>query len=432
MIKVNILEMMRMNAYWVGVSFMWNSLHPIVLPAVLVNLVPASQKNTYLGLLTFAGLIIAMLVQPIAGTLSDRWASRWGRRRPFIVFGTLFDMVFLGLLAWSGGFIWLIIGYIGLQFTSNIAHGPMQGLMPDRVPARQIGAASGIKNLMDMGGLIVASLLAGRLLDPQARYPFTILVVVMGVLLLTMLVTVIGTPETPTRRMPGERKLNPLADLASIDFKAHKSFWWLLLSRLAFLTGIYGIQSFFQYYLRDVLQSPNPAQQTGDLMAVIALSLVALALAGGWLCDRFGAKRVLTAASALGILGSLLLLLAHNSLTLILFGCVLGAGLGLFVTANWALAARLAPPAEVGKFLGLTNLATAGAGAIGRLEGPMIDLLNNAQPGAHLGYYSLFVLGAVGALVSMLLLAKVREPELVLDLEPDGNLPALVEESIIS
>ena len=132
--SISIRQMLVLNAYWVGLSFMWNSLHPIILPAVLLNFVPDDRKNTYLGLLTFAGLFIAMLIQPLSGALSDSWASRFGRRRPLIVIGTLFDFVFLVLLAYGGGLLWLFIGYIGLQFSSNIAHGPLQGLLPDRVP----------------------------------------------------------------------------------------------------------------------------------------------------------------------------------------------------------------------------------------------------------------------------------------------------------
>ena len=131
--KRKLPELLLLNAYWVGLSFKWNALHPIILPAVLLNFVPDARKNTWLGLLTFAGLLLAMVIQPVAGAVSDGWASRWGRRRPLIVLGTLFDFVFLALLAWAGGLTWLIVGYIGLQFSSNIAQGPAQGLLPDRV-----------------------------------------------------------------------------------------------------------------------------------------------------------------------------------------------------------------------------------------------------------------------------------------------------------
>lgn len=143
--KLTLPQLLILNAYWVGISFMWNSLHPIILPAVLLNFVPDAQKNTWLGILTFAGLVIAMVIQPLAGALSDNWHSRWGRRRPLIVIGTIFDFAFLAILGAAGGLTWLFIGYIGLQFSSNLAHGPLQGLLPDRVPASQLGKASSLK-----------------------------------------------------------------------------------------------------------------------------------------------------------------------------------------------------------------------------------------------------------------------------------------------
>ena len=38
--KLKLPEMLALNAYWVGLSFKWNALHPIILPAVLLNFVP--------------------------------------------------------------------------------------------------------------------------------------------------------------------------------------------------------------------------------------------------------------------------------------------------------------------------------------------------------------------------------------------------------
>ena len=98
------------------------------------------------------------------------------------------------------------------------------------------------------------------------------------------------------------------------------------------------------------------------------------------------------------------MLWARTPLTLLAYGSVAGAGTGLFITANWALANQLAPAAQAGKFLGLTNLATAGAGAISRLFGPLVDVLNNANPGLYWGYTLLFLLGVVCMLVSASLL----------------------------
>ncbi|MDL1909743.1 SLC45 family MFS transporter [Chloroflexi bacterium CFX6] len=408
--KLSLPRLLVLNAYWVGLSFMWNALHPIILPAVLLDYVPDEKKNTYLGLLTFVGLLIAMIVQPLSGALSDGWKSRYGRRRPLIALGTLFDFLFLSILAWAGGLTWLFVGYIGLQLSSNIAHGPLQGLLPDSVPKDQLGVASSFKTFMDMLSLIAASLLAGRLLDSASRDPTSIMLVVIGLLAVSAAITIFGVRESPSltgRGMPeGQGEGNFLSQF-KINFRENASYWWLIAERALFLLGIYGVQAFAQYYLQDVIRVPDPPKQTGDLLAVLTGALVLLVLIGGWLTDKYGAKRILTIATYVSAVGILLMLLATDMRGLMIFGGVLGAGIGLFLTSNWALANSLAPEAEAGKYLGLTNLATAGSGALARLEGPALDWLNALSPGAWIGYKGLFIFGALCMVASLFLLKKI-------------------------
>lgn len=406
---LSILRILALNAYWFGLSFMWNGLHVLILPAVLLHFVPEAQKNTYLGVLTFFGLIIAMVVQPVSGDLSDRWASRWGRRRPLISLGTLGDFVFLAILGWSGGLGWIALGYLGLQFTSNIAHGPAQGLLPDQVPDQQMGLASGMKNLIDMSGLVVSSLLLGNLFQAETRHPVGVLGLIAGVLALGAWITIFGIREADSRAASQPTRRSLWWNTILNDARQHPEFFRLIAARLFYLIGIYGVQTFAQYYVRDVLAVENAVQLTGNLLAVITLTILVFVLTGGWLGDRIGNKRISFIASGIGCLGFLLLLLVRTPTNLLIFGSVLGVGIGLFLTSNWALANKLAPSGEEGKFLGLTNLATAGAAAIGRLEGPMIDILNGLRPGAWWGYFGIFILGAMCVLISAYLLRRVPE-----------------------
>jgi len=325
------------------------------------------------------------------------------------------------VLGWAGGLFWIFVGYIGLQFSSNLGQGSAQGLLPDRVAAHKLGAASGLKTLMDMTALIIASLAAGHLFDSQGRDARLIVLVLIGVVLASVAVTVLGTPEEPTERAA----VAPHPDSAGwwlrfcaqlqawsvrdyfAGLRANPSYWWLIAQRGVFLLGIYGLQAFAQYYLRDVLGVANPVKTTGDLLAALTAALIVLALAGGWLADRFGAKRILYAASLLSSAGFILLWLARTPTMLVLYGSLLGAGIGLFLTSSWALANKLAPAGESGKYLGLTNLATAGSGALARLEGPLIDTLNAAHPGLWLGYMGMFAFGALCTLLSAFLLKRV-------------------------
>jgi MFS family permease len=267
-----------------------------------------------------------------------------------------------------------------------------------------------MKNLFDMGGLVVASLLMGNLLDPDAPDSLVPLIVVASVLLVSAAVTILGTREEPTS------DVDLTKDVHSHDLKQKVKlrstpYGWLIASRFLFLLGIYDIQVFAQYYIRDVIPTDNPIKLTGDLLASITLALIACAIAGGWIGDRIGHKKVQYVASGIGGVGCLLLLFARDATSLLVYGGITGIGIGLFITANWALLSQMAPMAEAGVYLGLTNLATAGSGAIGRLMGPVIDWLNNTNPGSYHGYTAMFIFGALCTGLSAILLVKVKGRE---------------------
>jgi Na+/melibiose symporter-like transporter len=409
-------DYVAINVYWFGLAFMWNSLHPIVLPALLLRLVPESLKNTYLGGLTFTGLILAMVIQPLAGALSDRSRSRWGQRRPWILASTLLDLLFLTGMAMASGFWGLLVAYLLLQIGSNAGHGPAQGLIPDLVPEERRGLASGIKNLFDMGGLVVASLVAGRLMGDEN--PTLAFALIGGVLLASSLFTVLTTRErtltghddpSDGAHSPVEPSRQNLRGLLSVDFRRYPDYTRLIISRFLILLGIYAVQSFAQYYIRDVLGMSNPAEVTGNLLATIGLALTLLVFPAGFLSDKFSRKWLNLFSGALAALGIFLLLFVRNVSSLYVVGGIIGMATGIFVSVNWALATDLIPQEQAGKYLGLSNLATAGSGATSRLAGPLIDGLNALRPGMYLGYPALFLLASASTLVGTLLLLRIRK-----------------------
>jgi Na+/melibiose symporter-like transporter len=406
-------DYVTMNIYWFGLAFMWNGLHPIVLPALLLRFAPEALKNTYLGGMTFAGLILAMAIQPLSGALSDRTRSRWGRRRPWILAGTLASLVFLIGMALTANLWSLLVTYLLLQIASNTAHGPAQGLIPDLVPSGRRGLASGIKNLFDMGGLVVTSLVAGQLMGDEN--PMLAFAIMGGVLAISALITLLATSETSAADAGKSAAGYGLRDLLRVNLRRYPDYAWLIVSRFFILLGIYAVQVFAQYYIRDRLGMDDPAAVTGNLMATIGIALTLLVLPAGLLSDRFGRRRLNLFSGALAALGIFLLILVRDVSTLYIFGGIIGMATGIFLSVNWALATDLIPTEEAGKYLGLSNLATAGAGASSRLAGPLIDGLNAFRPGAYLGYPALFILASASTLFGTLLLLKAkssRETEL--------------------
>jgi MFS family permease len=317
----------------------------------------------------------------------------------------------------------LALAYILLQLASNAAHGPAQGLIPDLVPATRRGLASGIKNLFDMAGLVVTSLIAGQLMA-SGRPSFALLIVAI-VLLVSTLVTVLATPESgaPSTEESPPRSSGTLRKALT----AYPAYTRLLFSRFLILMGIYTVQSFTQYYVRDWLGVPAPAAVTGNLMAAIGVALTLLVFPAGWLSDRVGRWPLNIGAGIAASVGLFLLVTVRDVTMLYVVGALIGMATGVFLSVNWALATDLIPQDEGGKYLGLSNLATAGAGAASRLGGPLIDGLNALLPGRFLGYPITFAVAAIVTLAGALLLAGLRRRVRAGTL-PDGAIENLATE----
>jgi MFS family permease len=143
------------------------------------------------------------------------------------------------------------------------------------------------------------------------------------------------------------------------------------------------------------------------LLGVVAIFLIATALGGGYLGDRIGRRR-LVAVSGLIAAGGTFVLLVSPSLPLALVGgSIIGIGTGTFMATSWALGTDLVPPKEAGRYLGISNLAGAGAGIVGAgIGGPMADHINSLRPG--LGYLVIFAVYGGLFLLSVAALSRVQ------------------------
>jgi MFS family permease len=474
-----------LNIYWLGLNVSSGVITPVLLPYLVAIFAPAELKNTYLATIRVVSLGVAMAMQPIAGMLSDRSTCRWGRRRPFIVAGTALDLLFLAMIGSSplllgsridpvfrttfgvsAAYAALLLGVVLLQLSSNLAHGAVQGLIPDLVPSDQRGRSSGIKAVMEMLPVFFV-ILVGPLVD-AGRIWLTV-GIVMITLTLAAAITATFVHEKPLLRpaagplggrilrlvalaalfvlvtqgavwgvKAGGRLLDghgvgPAAQIAAVgsigllamagsvfvgvyagatiaigrQARDRKPFIWWVINRLLFLAALSSVQGFAQYFISDVLRIPRPATFTTVLLGVVGLFLLPSALGGGWLADRIGPRPLVAGAGLVAGGGTLLLLFSGGIPVTLVAASLIGLGAGTFMATNWALGTDLVPAREAGRYLGISNLAGAGAGIVGAgIGGPMADFFNAARPG--LGYLVIFALYGALFLLSSLALTQVR------------------------
>ena len=201
-------DLLTINAFWLGANIGSGILTPVLVPFLVALFMPAELKNSYLATVRVIGLAVAMLVQPLAGLLSDRSTSRFGRRRPFIAAGALFNIVFLLIIGASPSFLGpanagagkaylvLIAGMALLQASANVAQGALQGLIPDNVPESQRGQASGVKSVFELLPIFVV-ILIGPLVD--AGRIWLVVGIMMAAYACTAAINVFGVSGGPAR-----------------------------------------------------------------------------------------------------------------------------------------------------------------------------------------------------------------------------------------
>ncbi len=405
------IDYIKVTIYGLGLSALWGGLHSIILPIRLLDFVSVSDKNTYLGFLTFSGLVLAMAVQPVAGAISDRPTFRWGLRRPYILVGSLFILALLPGISLADSYTVIFIVYCLLQLSSNVAQGAYQALIPDLVPQGKRGLASGVKSGLEAIGGIGLVRVVGHFMDyyfasRQGHWLWLSLGSLALLLAGVMLVTIFSVKEkTPVRN--ARLALLPVIwrsfKLGGKSLSGFKSF---LISRLLVLMAFTTLQTFALYYLQDVLGVANPAAATANLVIVIGVCMVGIVYPAGRLSDAIGRKPIVIGSVLLGA-GAVLLLMFIKSYGLVLIvGGLIGLSSGAFMSTNWALAVDLAPKKEGARYLGLANLATAGGSAFARLIGPLIDFLNHMHN--NRGYLVMLLACFIYFISAAIILARTR------------------------
>lgn len=404
--------LLRLAVYWLGIAALWAGLSSILAGRLQYEgLVPAGSEGTALFRMMALGGVLALVIQPAVGAISDHTMSRFGRRKPYIVAGSLADVVFLVGIATSNTVLAIAGFVLALQVSSNVAQGPYQGYVPDLVPAHQVGLASGLVGLMLILGNVIG-LVVGAVAIATGQY-VAATVGLGGLEVATMALLVTGVREGGAARPRAGRSWPAIAVSAwGRDVLRERSFVWLVGSRLLVLTGGSVLTNLAPFYLGRTFGLPS-AEAGGVLVAlvgVVAAGTLASVLPAARLSDRVGRRPVIAVSCVLGATGLLVCAVAP-AIPLAFAGAALfGVSSGTFLAVDWALLSELVPRASSGRFMGISNVATGSAGILAvALGGTVMDLVGG--PGRDpSGPRAALAVGAACFALGALLLWPVREP----------------------
>jgi len=377
-------ELIRISLYWLGLSSIFAGLNSIMAGRLeFAGLVDKHEAGRALFLISISGAIIAVIVQPTIGSISDYTISRWGRRKPYILIGSILDLAFLIGIASSNTLVAIAAFIALLQFSSNFAQGPFQGYVPDLVPAAQVGTASALVGLMQVLGNVAGFVIGGI---ATATNNFGIGLEALGVLeLVTMLSVVFRVREGPPPKSRNGRPWRAIAAEAwGTDILRERSFLWLVASRLAILMGGSVLVQLATFYLaRSMgLNQTDTGLVLIPMVGLVAVGTVASVVPAARASDRIGRKPVIWASCALGATGLAIVAVAPI-LPLAFLGALLyGISAGTFLAVDWALMTDIIPKASSGRYMGLSNVATASSGVLAlAIGGTLMDIVGGPDSG---------------------------------------------------
>lgn len=359
--RIPTIEHVWMNLFWFANNVHWGALLGIVIPSQVEKFLGHKELN--LPLVVVWGTVVAVLVHPWAGALSDRIRNRMGRRRPFLLVGTVFNVIGLIYMATTDSLTSMIIAFIVVQFANNWANSPYVAIIADKVPQNQRGTASGWYGLMTVLGTIVGAAVAGVLVDKTAPidvYKGQLLMtygLLAGVQTVCVLLTWWKVSEEPA---PGGPRLTwqEFKGLFWVNHKKYPDFSWVYITRFLVQQGQWAIFFYLQYFFEDVMNLPGEKTVFHFTAAMMVAATVAVLFAGQ-LSDRTGRKPMVYLSGALMTVVAMLFVFAPRPELVLIAGAIFGLGYGAYSSVDQALATDVLPNKDdYGKDMGIWQIAS--------------------------------------------------------------------------
>ena len=127
----------------------------LLLPEQLEDVAGDRARSARSAWSTGVGALVAVVATPLAGALSDRTTSRFGRRLPWLVGGALLGAVALAVLSRQSTVVGVLFGWASAQAVPQRRVRRADREVPDHVPVEQRGTVSGWFGLPQAVGVVV-------------------------------------------------------------------------------------------------------------------------------------------------------------------------------------------------------------------------------------------------------------------------------------
>jgi MFS family permease len=340
------------------------------------------------GLVLSVGGLAGIIAAPLAGRFSDRTRSRFGRRRPWAIGGSVLAAIGLLLTGIAVGPAFVGAAWVVTSVGVSVASAALTALIADQLDEQRGAASAAASSAQAVGIVVGVGVIVLLGLGIGASY-----VVLAGFILVIGTATALLLPDPPPPHS-AVLALHERQELirARISSLVDPSFTRLLISRfIVNLGNAFGTSLLLFFLLYGIIVPAAEAES--DLLILIVIYTIFVVLASilvGMVTDRSGDRRLWTVVSALVQAASGIIILIHPTFAVTaVAAAVMGAGYGAYMAVSLALATDLLlDPDDHARDLSLVNSAAN----LGQLVGPLLGAGLVALVG---GFWLLFLAATV-------------------------------------
>jgi len=383
-------------ASWLGPYIAAASLF---LPAMIQQL-DADNKIQIVALFSAIGMVVAAISNMVAGYLSDRTKSRFGKRTPWLVSGAFVFMLAMIFASISPTIPVLLLSWMLGQVALNFIVAPMVAWL-DLAPEEGKGTASSAYGGLGMalgnnGFTIIAAMFLG-----QFRLGFIIFgtITFVGTLIAAYIVrepsNLYDKLDTSTKK----QKIS-IKDLVTVfpTWSVGRDYYLALIGKLSQGIGNFAITGYLLFIMTDFLQKDTFAtQQSIQLVNVVMLIFgILMGFIAGPISDKYNLLKLPVGLSTIFLgIGALSIFFLQNDIGIIIYAFMAGLGMGIWNSLDNLLNLKVIPDKNrVGLFLGIYNLGNTVTQAIA----PVIAAILISQIGFSSIFMMSFALSIIGGI----------------------------------
>ncbi len=354
--KKGLVYLIGMNTVHLGNNYLWISFESYILP---IELLKYRDDSLFLGIIAFAGTVCGILTALIIGSISDRRSILWGKRSPYIMIGVIASSIILIINRFTAvSFVLILLGFIFIEVSSNVSVGAYQPLFVDLLEKNQRGLASGINGIFILIGSAMGYGITGFFISYD-MYNYAI-ISMAAVLIFTGLITSFTIKNDDTYIKNKIYIFKYISDMFNLK-NGLNEYKYLVIGTFFVLSGVSGLSFFELYFFKYALHFSNPSYYVSiaGIFVLIFSSITAVIL--GYMSDKTNRINILVFSSVFGSVSMLLIPEFQSFFFFLIFGSVIGASYGIFISVSKALASDMSPQSESGKFMAYYNISTGGA-----------------------------------------------------------------------